>query len=351
MASGEARGNGGALVTVVLCTTGERSTLRGCLASLGAIEDPALEVLVIENRPTSRLPAGELAAWGARLVHEPRQGLDVARNRGVAEAAGELVAFVDDDCVVDPGWVAALRRAFDDPTVQFATGRVRPHSLGRRSERAFEGWFRFDRGPAARRYRREPDWTSVIPPRLGTGCNMAFRRSVLLAVGGFDEGLDMGSWVGGGGDLDVFGRLLRAGHEAVYVPDALVWHRHRETSAAVARQFWGYGVSQGAVAAKVWWAEPEERRHVRAFLLHRTRRIGAQVLRRAGRRAEPGAGLLSLELLGVLAGPAIGAASRRRARVAGRRVPTGAPPGAGGGPTQPARCGGRRRRVLLRTTA
>ena len=301
-------------VSVVLCTTGERDTVASCLASLRALRDAHHEVLVIENRPRSSMDAAELRSWGAVLVHEPRQGLDVARNRGVAEAVGDIVAFVDDDCVVDPNWLAGLRRAFADPSVGFVTGRVRPHSLERRSERCFEGWFSFDRGAHARRFRRQDHWWSVIPGRLGTGCNMAFRRHVLLEAGGFDEALDMGSPVGGGGDLDMFGRLLRSGHEASYAPDALVWHCHRTTMRAVARQFWGYGVSQGALAAKVRCEEPAERAHVRAFWRYRTRRVARQVLRRAGQGLEPPSWLLAVELIGILVGPVFGRVARRRAR-------------------------------------
>lgn len=302
------------LVSVVLCTTGERPTVPSCLASLRALRDDHHEVLVVENRWSSSMATDELRAWGARLVHEPRRGLDVARNRGLREATGDIVAFVDDDCIVDPDWLAGLRRAFADPAVSFVTGRVRPYSLERRSERCFEAWFSFDRGAEPKRFRRDDEWTSVVPGHLGTGCNMAFRRSVALAAGGFDETLDMGTSIAGGGDLDMFGRLLRGGHEVAYAPDALMWHRHRITMAAVARQFWGYGISEGAVAGKVWFDEPAERPLVRAFWRHRTRRVARQALDRVGRRREPPTWLFVLELTGILVGPVVGVLTRSRRR-------------------------------------
>lgn len=305
------------LISVVVCTTGERDTVAACLASLRALRDPRHEVVVVENRPRSAMDGRELASWGARLVHEPRRGLDVARNRGIDEAAGEIVAFVDDDCVVDPSWLRGFRRAFEDPSVSFVTGRVRPLSLERRSERCFEGWFSFDRGDDDRRFRSEGDWSSVVPGPLGTGCNMAYRRAVLVEAGGFDEALDMGTPIGGGGDLDMFGRLLRAGHEAVYAPDAEMRHQHRRTMLAVTRQFWGYGLSQGALAAKVWRQEPEQRPLVRCFWRHRIRRVARHAKHQARPGGEPPAWFLALELAGILAGPVVGTVVRWRVERAG----------------------------------
>ena len=126
------------LISVVLCTTAERRSLDGCLASLRALVDDHHEIVVIENRPVSVLDGAELAPWGARVVHEPTGGLDRARNRGIAESTGEIVAFVDDDCTVHEKWLSGLRDAFVDPEVDFVTGHVRAASTRRRSERCFE---------------------------------------------------------------------------------------------------------------------------------------------------------------------------------------------------------------------
>ncbi len=300
--------SGGAreLVSVVLCTTGRRPSLDACLTSLSVLDDECHEVLVIENSPTPQLSADALASWGARWVHEPRQGLDVARNRGVAEAAGEIVAFVDDDCVVDPAWLAGYRRVFGDPSVGFATGRVRPVSLERWSEQLFERWFSFDRGD------RELSFTGseplrglrVIGQQVGTGCNMAFRRSVIVEAGGFDEALDMGTLIGGGGDLDMFTRLLRAGIRATYAPDALMSHSHRSSMRELRWQFFGYGLSQGALAMKaIVGGDASLRAEALDVWRHRTGSLaGYMGMRLRGRAIFPGQ-LLLPELAGILLGP------------------------------------------------
>ena len=299
------------LISVVLCTTAVRTTVPDCLASLQALDDPCHEVVVVENGPTSRLDADQLAAWGARLVHEPRLGLNVARNRGVAEARGTIVAFVDDDCVVDRGWLAGFRAGFEDPRVGFATGRTRPRSLARRSERYFESMFTFDRGDVPMSFDRDSPglWLHVAPAEIGSGCNMAFRRELFVTVGGFDEALDMGTAIGGGGDLDMFARLLRSGVRARYVPDAQAEHQHRRTMTALVRQVWGYGVAEGALACKTWWGTPSLRRAALRFWKDRVRDAAFRVTAtmRRGQAQPPYLSLLELGglVVGVIAYPVV----------------------------------------------
>ena len=75
---------------------------------------------------------------------------------------------------------------------------------------------------------------------MGSGASLAVRRSAALSVGGFDEALDMGPRLPGGGDHDMLWRLLGAGHEVVYRPEAVVWHEHRVEAAAVYDQIVGH---------------------------------------------------------------------------------------------------------------
>lgn len=303
------------LISVVLCTAGVRPCLDDCLTSLRKLDDDNHEVLVVENRREPQLSASELESWGARLLHEPRGGLDVARNLGMTEARGDIVAYIDDDCEADPRWLAALRRMFEDESVAFATGRVLPYSLERRSEYSFERSFSFDQGVLPRRLHVDTvGWRDIVPGYVGTGCNMAFRRQVLIDVGGFDEALDMGTLIPGGGDIDMFGRLLRAGYTASYGPDAPMRHRHRTTMTAVWRQFWGYGLSQGAVAYKVGRSSSDLRLKALMFWLARSRRVAITAVRRlVSRNAVPW--WLSLtELAGVVIGPLVYPVSARRAR-------------------------------------
>jgi len=304
----------GGTVSVVVCTRGRPEQLAACLRSLGRLHDPRPEILVVDN-DDHPAPAPSSLPPGARVVHEARRGLDHARNRGLAEATGEVVAYVDDDCEVDPSWVDALRLAFADPEVGAVTGRVRAASLRGPSERWFEAHFSFDRGTTPQRFTpwdRRP-WYPMWPGGVGAGCNMAFRRSALDAIGGFDPLLDMGTTIGGGGDLDVFARLLDEGTLIAYRPDALVWHHHRTTPAASRRQFLGYGVAVGALLTKAALDRPRHRWSAVRFYLDRL-----QVSARLVRRYRAGASLLPtpmvlLDVAGQLAGPFVYLAARRRA--------------------------------------
>lgn len=292
-------------VSVVVCTAGRRrAALRACLDSLRALDDPAFEIVVVDNGREATVAADEVLTAGCRVVREPRRGLDRARNAGVAAASGDVIAFVDDDCEVDRGWLASVRAAFADPAVGAVTGRVRPASLAQPSERWFEAWFSFDRGGHPRRFAPPPPDVAAFPGALGTGCNMAFRRAALDAAGPFDEAIEVGTLVGGGGDLDMFARVLDAGEQVAYVPEALVVHHHRVRLGDLRWQFWGYGVSFGALCWKFFLRRPAVRRRIVVLVWRRLRYQHARQLRaRARGRASLPASLVLLDACGIVVGP------------------------------------------------
>jgi glycosyltransferase involved in cell wall biosynthesis len=290
-------------ISVVVCTRDRAAPLRRCLASLAALDDDDHEVVIVDNHEAPAVEPTTCERW--RVVHEPRQGLDIARNRGLAEATGTVVAYVDDDCEVDPNWLTALRAAFADPAVQAVTGRVRPASLRRPSERHFEVHFGFDRGTRPARFTIHDlrPWFPLWGGVCGTGCNMAFRTDALRAAGGFDELLDMGTSIGGGGDLDVYTRLVESGAVIAYEPTALVWHHHRPDARSARRQFVGYGTSIGALLTKAVVERPGLRREAWRFGRFRLRH-SLHLARIAARGTYPvPAHLVVLEMYGVLRGP------------------------------------------------
>jgi len=113
-------------ITVVVCTRDRAPSLARCLASLARLDPPAAEVLVVDNAPRDGSTREAVAATPFRYVREERPGLDNARNRGIAEARGDIIAFTDDDVEVDPRWIGALATAFQDPGIAGVTGRVLP---------------------------------------------------------------------------------------------------------------------------------------------------------------------------------------------------------------------------------
>jgi GT2 family glycosyltransferase len=231
-------------------------------------------------------------------------------------ADGAIIAFIDDDAVAAPDWIAALRDSFSEPSILFVTGRVLPLELRTPAQRHFEERFSFDRGEKLIRFTatdQRPHFP-IHPYHLGTGCNMAFRRQAFDLIGTFDEALDVGTPTGGGGDLDIFRRLLRAGYTAVYNPDALVWHQHREGKLDSYRQFWNYGKSLTALLVKSLLVERGQAREAWSATLHLPREWARRLARWLVRHDTIPLGLILVEILGAFFGPLAYLRSLRQVR-------------------------------------
>ena len=301
-------------VSVVVCTRDRPASLLTTLRSVLDASPGPLEVLVIDSAPST---AGakdvvlKLDDPRVRYVHEPVPGLSRARNRGLEEARGEIVAFTDDDVRVDAGWLRGLKRGFAQaPDVACVTGLVAPAELETAPQQMFEsgvGWT----ADCSERI-----WAASAPPpgdvlfpytagRFGTGANFALRREPARAVGPFDEALGAGTPCGGGEDLDMFLRVLLHGFKLAYQPTALVWHHHRREPEALRAQMFNYGVGLSAYACKHLL-----RSETRAAVV---RRLPRGVLR-AGRLARRGGTSSSMprtQMLGYVCGPVLYARSRR----------------------------------------
>jgi O-antigen biosynthesis protein len=294
------------MCTAAICTRHRTVQLRRALASLGVQSEAPLEILVIDNAPdsdeTQRLVECEFPS--VRCVREPRQGLDFARNRALTEARGEIVAFLDDDAVAHADWITIVRQAFADSSVGLCTGRVEALELSAPGQRLFEGNGGFSRGMD--RIRLPADATRRLHGRkapliawavsIGSGNNYAVRRDAAMKLGGFDEALDLGEVLPGGGDHDMLWRMLQAGYEVQYEPAAIAWHEHRAGEADALRQIAGHQRALVAMLVKsVLQARGRVRWSVLGFLLWRLSKPGARLIRRAlGRDPLPASFLLGM---------------------------------------------------------
>lgn len=258
-------------MTVAVCTRDGAARLPACLDSLLALSYPAdrLHLVLVDNQPGSEATKALIADRypSIRYVVESTPGLDRARNRAIREASGDVIAFTDDDVSVDAGWAEAIGRVFaTEPDVQAVTGLVLPDEIDVEPQRLFEEYGGFNRG-FERQYHRVDTVSGERAARrhggagkFGTGANMAFRRTVFDRIGMFDPALDVGTLTNGGGDLEMFFRVLKEGGTLVYEPSAMVRHRHRRTYEALRTQLANNGIGFYAYLVRSAMHYPDERR-------------------------------------------------------------------------------------------
>ncbi len=210
--------------SVVICTRDRPHYLERCLSALASLEYPRFEVLVVDNAPSDGRARETAARWDARYTVEPTPGLSRARNRGLAECKGEIVAYLDDDAVAESGWLSSLVEEFRDPLVMAVAGRIVPVTAPTREALICASIM--DRGLSRRSFDREtPGWfVAANFHGIGGGGNMAMRTSALAVWSGFNRRLGRGACVPGGEENYAFFELINAGCRVVYTPAAVVRH-------------------------------------------------------------------------------------------------------------------------------
>ncbi|HYF22043.1 MAG TPA: glycosyltransferase [Caulobacteraceae bacterium] len=314
-------------LTVAVCTKDRPERLERLLRSLEPVVRDgggfaAVEVLVVDNAPSDERTreAVERLGW-PRYRREPKPGLDFARNAALNGATGDLLAFLDDDVVVDRGWLSGLHGAWAAwPEAGGWTGLVLPYELRTEAQVMFElrggfgrGFERIVHGVEKRDNRLYPVGAGIF----GAGCNMAFDRRLLLELGGFDEALDTGAPLPGGGDLDIFYRVVRSGRPLVYEPRYAVYHQHRETLEQLRRQYWTWGLGFMAFLVKQMRHDPSLRPRQLGMLRWWFASMIEAVLWGTKRRLFTEVGFSLAELWGGVVG-LVGEYDRSRARV--RRI-------------------------------
>jgi glycosyltransferase involved in cell wall biosynthesis len=252
-------------MTVVICTRDRPAGLRTTLASLRRQDDPEFGVLVVDNSPGSPAVAAALEETGPprrQCVVEPLPGLARARNRALASVRTELVAWIDDDEIADPGWVRRLKQGFAHEAGPAAVcGMMLPAELDTEAQVRFEQYGGFNKGrgmtPEILRAGTPSVTSPLYPlPPFGAGGNMAFRTEALRAAGGFDPCLGAGRRTRGGEDTRVLALLLSAGQAILHWPGAITWHTHRREMAALRKQLYGYSAGLSAFYASMIRSRP-----------------------------------------------------------------------------------------------
>lgn len=316
-------------ISVIVPTRERPERLRTALGSILDCGYPRerYEIVVVDNAPvtdeTARLLSEEFGVESPRVryLREDAPGSASARNRGLRDVEGELVAFTDDDVRVDHHWLTELARGFTiEPDAACVSGLLVPWELESAPQLWFEEYGGFSQGFDRRVYdldEHRPSDDPLYPyaaGRFGTANNLAFRRSTLLALGGFDPALGNGTPALGGVDFEMLLRTILRGHRILYQPAAIVHHLHRVDYQSLQRQIYAYGAGLSAVMLKTLGSDPHLipdfflARLPRGIMFSMNPRSSKNQNKRAGYPAE----LTRLEIRGMLAGPLLYARSRRK---------------------------------------
>jgi glycosyltransferase involved in cell wall biosynthesis len=231
-------------ISVVICTRNRPQALEQCIQQLMNSSDKEFELIIVDNAPDDDSTRSVVEKFhGVRYIREERKGLDIARNTGAFNASHSIVAYTDDDVLVDEDWIKNLKQSFQDPMTMAVTGQVFPSELQTEAQYIFEKQWGFNKGYVPITFNHKyflhhikygvPAW------EIGAGANMAFRKEIFNLAGWFDERLDVGA-SGCSGDSEFWYRILAEGWNCNYVPYVFAYHQHRKTKEELNRQLFYY---------------------------------------------------------------------------------------------------------------
>jgi cellulose synthase/poly-beta-1,6-N-acetylglucosamine synthase-like glycosyltransferase len=217
-------------VSIVVPARNAEEIIGRCIESLLDMDFPEdeREIIIVDNGSTDGTKE-VVSRHPVRYLYEAEAGVASARNAGFRAAAGEIVAFTDSDCVVAGDWLKKLVARFEDESVTACAGKVV----------ALEPTTIVEKYTVYRRILEQEKMLEAnrkCSPPFAITANAAFRKSALEKVGGFTPELRLA-----GEDADLFWRLQWQGHKIEYVPDAVVYHKHRTTVRGLFRQCYLYG--------------------------------------------------------------------------------------------------------------
>jgi glycosyltransferase involved in cell wall biosynthesis len=258
--------------SIIICTRNRSDSIAETLQALSQLEPSGSEILVVDSSEGLEKEKTEKLCrqYGARHIPESRRGLNIARNTGLANATGDIVAYTDDDCLPEKDWLANTLRNFSDPAVGACTGRIVQHNREGLQGGLFHGEFSAlqpettqhntedvsgffeevagqDLGLERRVFSEKDIQFSVgfilsnvsnvfskhmksrapVPYCIGCGASMTFRKELFKKAGNFDERFGSVAPLGACDDIEMLYRVLKSGHRLVYEPTAVVLHKQR----------------------------------------------------------------------------------------------------------------------------
>ena len=229
-------------VTVIVPVRNGAQTIQPLLESLQTLdyEPSKVEVIVVDGNSKDKTQE-IVKKYPVKLVVENKKGINLARNMGIKNSTGEIIAFTDSDCIVPPNWVTKIVENFKDPEVSCVGGSAIALDNDFISQYADNSIVRLMPIFTKREELKQ------VKPFFGhpAGCNMAFRRKAVEEVGFFDEQIQYGF-----DEVEFADRICRAGYKMVLDPEVSVWHKHRSTFGEFLKQNFQYGKGSGLVFKK-----------------------------------------------------------------------------------------------------
>ncbi len=227
-------------LSVVVPTRNRTKEITHCLESLLKIDYPNFEIIVVDNHSSDHT-VQVLNEFPVQVIEETQTNQYAARNAGIRKAKGEIIAFTDSDCIVDPGWLKNLVQHYGESSIAGVGGKLMSFRPVNSIEKFLSlGTLDFQTP--------EGQWIQKKKDRFMSGlvgsANMSYRRDILERVGGFDESYRTC------GDYDLCRRVQLLDYRLVHEPEAIVQHQHRSTLMQMIGQFFFYGFGQALLFKK-----------------------------------------------------------------------------------------------------
>jgi len=244
------------MISIIVPAFNAEKTIPYCIKSLIAQKSKEkFEIIIVDDGSTDSTPTVVKKFKKAKLISQKNKGPAAARNNGVKHARGEIIVFVDSDCIAEKNWLEEMALPFKNPKVVGVQGTYK--------SRQRELIARFEQLRIMQRHERMQRQESID---FIASFSAAFRKNAFLQVGGFDEAYPMAS----GEDTDLSFKLAEKGRKMVFAPKAIVWHSHPVS-------FWKY---LRVKFYRAFWRIPLYKRHSKKLAKdsYTSRVIKAQML-------------------------------------------------------------------------
>ena len=212
-------------ISIIICTRNRGNILEASLDIFNNLTFKGSWELILVDNGSTDITYNVIESFKERkkidlhVLQESMPGLSRARNTGLSHARGEIIAFTDDDCYPNNDYLSSLYKAFSNLDIDFLGGRV----------------LLFDPTDLKITIQENPNPETIekysfISSGFIHGANMAFKKSSLLRMNGFDERLGAGTRFKSGEDTDIIQRLSISGYVGIYDPSVCVYHHHRRKS-------------------------------------------------------------------------------------------------------------------------